>query len=448
MNRPFDDRSPQIGDVPTAVVIPALNEEQAIGHVIDAIPDWIGQIIVVDNGSTDRTGRVAADHGARVVYQPQRGYGAACLAGIEALGDCDVVAFCDGDHSDHPEAMGDLVDPIARGDADLVIGSRVRGLAQRGALSPVQRFGNWLANGLLRLIWRVESTDLGPFRAIRRTALTALAMDDRDYGWTVQMQARAARLGLRCVEVPTDYRRRIGTSKITGTLSGAAGAGTKILYTIFREAAADLRQRAVRRRPARVILFTRYPVAGKAKTRMISALGPQGAADLQRRLTEHVLARCAGLPVEVRYDGADRQTMAQWLGGDLRYRPQGDGDLGTRLHRAFHEAFGAGCDRVIAIGADCPAITARLLRQALRRLGDRDVVIGPADDGGYCLIGLQQACPQLFTAIDWGGARVFDQTMAAAARLGLTAWVLPRLDDVDRPDDLPTARRFLPVAAE
>ncbi len=216
-----------------AVIIPALNEEQAIGKVLNAVPAWADRVIVADNGSTDATAQVAHAHGATVVSEPQRGYGAACLAGIAALEEPDVVVFLDADHSDHPEEMARLVDPIATGEADLVIGSRVLGEREPGALPPQARWGNWLACTLIRWFWTVRYTDLGPFRAVRWDVLRELGMADRDYGWTVEMQIKAAQRGCRVREVPVSYRKRIGRSKVSGTLKGVVLAGTKILSTIF-----------------------------------------------------------------------------------------------------------------------------------------------------------------------------------------------------------------------
>ena len=219
-----------------AVVIPALDEEQAIGKVLRDIPEGASQVVVVDNGSRDRTAEVARGLGAEVVAEPRRGYGQACLTGIAQLDRPDIVVFLDGDYSDYPEEMSALVAPLLTGEADLVIGSRTLGQREKGALLPQARFGNWLSTLLIRLLFGVSFTDLGPFRALSFEALQRLAMQDRDFGWTVEMQVKAARLGLRAVEVPVRYRRRIGTSKITGTLSGTLRAGHKILWTIFRYA--------------------------------------------------------------------------------------------------------------------------------------------------------------------------------------------------------------------
>lgn len=216
------------------VVIPALNEARAIAKVIDAIPSWVDQVVVADNGSEDGTAHIARTLGATVVHQPDGAYGAACLAGIAALEPCDVVVFVDGDYSDFPGQMDRLVDPIARSEADLVIGSRSLGQCQRGALTPQQRFGNWLACFLINLFWGFKYSDLGPFRAIRADALKQINMQDRAFGWTVEMQLRALQENLRIREVPVDYRARIGHSKISGTLRGTILAGHAILGTIFR----------------------------------------------------------------------------------------------------------------------------------------------------------------------------------------------------------------------
>jgi glycosyltransferase involved in cell wall biosynthesis len=227
---------PRIG-----VLIPAHNEGKSIARVLAEIPAGLVQeVVVVDNASTDNTAAAARAAGATVVAEPRPGYGQACLAGLAyyaaqlAHQTPEIIVFLDGDHSDFPEEMPALLAPILSGTAELVIGSRALGQRERGALLPQQRFGNWLATWLLRLRYGGTHTDLGPFRAIRANALARLGMADTNYGWTVEMQVKAARLGLRVAEVPVRYRRRIGTSKISGTVRGTLGAGYKILWTIFK----------------------------------------------------------------------------------------------------------------------------------------------------------------------------------------------------------------------
>ncbi len=222
-----------------ACIIPALNEQDALPRVLRDIPRALVQrVIVADNGSTDRTAEVAREHGAEVIHEPERGYGAACLKALAHLAaePPDIVVFLDGDYSDHPGELPLLVNPIAAGDADMVIGSRARGLRERGALSPQQQVGNRIACTALRLLYRVRYTDLGPFRAIRWETLQALGMQDRNYGWTVEMQIKAARGGVAYHEVPVSYRQRIGVSKVSGTIRGSVGAGAKILWLLGRYA--------------------------------------------------------------------------------------------------------------------------------------------------------------------------------------------------------------------
>ena len=218
-----------------SIIIPEFNEESSIGLVLDALPqDKIHEIIVVNNNSNDDTARVAIEHGARVVEEPQKGYGSACLKGIDELNAPDIVVFLDGDFSDFPEEIVELVSPIEKEDADFVLGSRMILPESRRALLPQARYGNRLAVFLIKLFFNYSFTDLGPFRAIRYSSLMAIGMQDIDFGWTVEMQIKAVKNGLRIQELPVKYRERIGVSKITGTVSGTFKAGTKIIYTIFK----------------------------------------------------------------------------------------------------------------------------------------------------------------------------------------------------------------------
>lgn len=219
-----------------AVIIPALNEADGLRRALPALQRLaVGRIIVADNGSTDDTAAVARAHGATVILEPQRGYGAACQAGIAALTPRDeVVVFMDADASDDPDALPRLVEPILSGRADLVIGCRDPAQCESGALTLQQRWGNWLAGRLIRLRWGYGFRDLGPFRAIRRDSLTRLAMSDRAFGWTVEMQIRALQEKLRIVQIDVPYRRRVGKSKISGTIKGTLLAGYWILKTIAR----------------------------------------------------------------------------------------------------------------------------------------------------------------------------------------------------------------------
>jgi glycosyltransferase involved in cell wall biosynthesis len=219
-----------------SVVIPVFNERDSLPLVVADIPrELVSEIVVVDNGSTDGTGSIAAGLPVRVVREERRGYGSACLAGVAALaaGPPEAIVFLDGDYSDHPEELPRLLDALAAG-ADLVIGSRALGVRERGALLPQARFGNLLACFLIRVLTGHRYTDLGPFRAIRWDAYRRLGMRDTNFGWTCEMQVKAIREGLQTAEVPVSYRRRVGVSKITGTVAGTVRAGYKILWTIAR----------------------------------------------------------------------------------------------------------------------------------------------------------------------------------------------------------------------
>ncbi len=222
-----------------SVIIPAFNEAKSIGKVVSDIPGHlVNEVIVVNNASSDETTSRARQAGAAVLDEPEKGYGRACLRGIEYLKNQDsppdIVVFLDADYSDSPDEMEQLVKPIIQDDIDLVIGSRALGNCEKGAMLPQQIWGNRLATFLLKLLYGTEFSDLGPFRAVKFNKLLDLEMEDKNYGWTVEMQVKAAKQNLAFTEVPVSYKRRIGSSKVSGTLRGTAMAGYKILYTIFK----------------------------------------------------------------------------------------------------------------------------------------------------------------------------------------------------------------------
>ena len=220
------------------VLIPAYNEEGSIGKVIQDIPKSVRNVIVVNNNSKDNTRQVAEKAGAIVLDERVKGYGKACLTGMSYLANLDVepdiLVFLDGDYSDYPEQLDQIVEPILIQGYDMVIGSRAKGNRESGSMTLPQVFGNWLATSLMRLIYKTDYSDLGPFRAIKWDKLKGLGMVDQNYGWTIEMQIKAAKAGLKTTEVPVDYRKRIGVSKVSGTIKGVIGAGYKILWTIWR----------------------------------------------------------------------------------------------------------------------------------------------------------------------------------------------------------------------
>ena len=220
------------------VIIPAYNEEKSIPKVIAEIPDFVRHIVVPNNNSTDKTREVAEAAGAKVVFEPQKGYGKACLTAMDWIKkqeiQPDIVVFLDGDYSDYPEEMSDLVQPILEGKAELVIGSRALGMREKGSMTLPQVFGNWLATTMMKYMQGAKFSDLGPFRAIVWKKLLDLNMVDQNFGWTIEMQIKAHKSGLRYTEVPVNYRKRIGVSKVSGTVKGVIGAGYKIIFTIFR----------------------------------------------------------------------------------------------------------------------------------------------------------------------------------------------------------------------
>ncbi|MBL4604675.1 MAG: glycosyltransferase family 2 protein [Flavobacteriaceae bacterium] len=220
------------------VIIPAYNEEDSIANVVTDIPNIVDEIIVISNNSTDNTGENAVKAGATVLQEPRRGYGYACLKGMEYIANqskpADIIVFLDGDYSDYPEQLTEIIAPIVNDNIDFVIGSRIKRLREPGSMTPQQVFGNWLATFLMKLFFGAKYTDLGPFRAIKYNKLLQLQMGDKTYGWTIEMQLKAIKQQFSYVEIPVKYRNRIGVSKVSGTLKGTIFAGIKILSWIFK----------------------------------------------------------------------------------------------------------------------------------------------------------------------------------------------------------------------
>jgi rSAM/selenodomain-associated transferase 1 len=442
-----------------SVIIPALDEEQSIGAVIDAIPrDIVGEVIVVDGGSRDATVAVATARGARVSCEPLRGYGRACARGVsEARG--EVVVFLDADGAGDPADIRALVAPIANGAADLVLGSRLgpgRPEPIRSTGMPFhQRLGNRLAALLIRVRHGAPLTDLSPFRAVRRSTLLALPFEDLTFGWPTEMIVGAARAGLRIVEVPVAWRPRSGgRSKVSGTLRGTVLATTHILGVILGSrriapppAADGSRPSGPIRGAAAVVIMAKLPVPGRTKTRLCPPLTSAQAGELSEALLKDTVGLVSSLPgiemtVAVSPSSAVDE-MRHLLPGCARVFAVEGASLGDCLSGAMGRLFAEGLARVVALNADSPTLPAAYLEQAAELLESNDVVLGPAEDGGYYLIGLRRPEPRLFEGIAWSTNQVASQTLARAADLGLTVARLPVWYDVDTPAELERLREEL-----
>lgn len=222
------------------VIIPAYNEEASIGFVVREIPEIVSEIVVVSNNSSDKTIEVAKNAGATVLSENRKGYGYACLKGLEYISSQntkpDIIVFLDGDYSDYPDELTKLIEPVLNGNTDFVIGARVSGFREKNSMTPQQIFGNWLATFLMKLFFNAKFTDLGPFRAIKYQKLLALDMQDKTYGWTVEMQLKVLKQKMSYIEIPVHYKTRIGVSKVSGTVKGTVMAGIKIIGWIFKYA--------------------------------------------------------------------------------------------------------------------------------------------------------------------------------------------------------------------
>lgn len=467
-------------DIPAiAMVMPALNEEAAVGAqvralqthpVLAALP--IRRIIVVDNGSDDATAEVARAAGAEVVCEPRQGYGYACLAGVRAAEDCEILLLMDADGSDDLAGAARVAAMVARGEADLAMGSRALGKSERGALSLQQRVGNSIGARALRLLYGARVSDIGPVRAIRREALLRLEMREMAYGWSTEMLAKAARAGLRIMETPADYHRRAGgKSKVAGTLSGTVKASAHIIRTLWRyrgwqpTAGASTGLQTSTERPyasapmQRDALFivARLPVVGQTKTRLGRALSYEAAAALYAAFLRDLGKRFSDAAMRDGYDlywyyaAPDEYGEAEFAvcvpaGGRLMRQPARD--FAARLWHGFAELAARGYERIVVLGSDSPHIPADRVRAAFAALNTHDVALGPARDGGYYLLGQRRAWhtashaalwpADLFTGIQMSTATVCAETLARAEALGLRLAMLPTSFDVDEVSDLET----------
>ncbi len=445
-----------------AIVIPALNEEGAIGPLVRALQVHpalqtlpIAGIYVVDNGSTDGTAEAARMAGAEVVSEPRRGYGQACLAGVLRAAAADIILLMDGDGSDDLDGVARVAREVVETDADLVVGSRSRGHSERGALTPHQRAGNFVGSLVLRLVYGLKVSDLGPTRAIRRTALLRLKMSEMSYGWSTEMLAKAARAGLRVREVPVDYHRRsAGESKVAGTLSGSVTASIHILKTLARYRRWSPTSPPDRARQA-LFIVSRLPEPGKTKTRLGRAIGHDAAATLYTAFLRDLGARMTEASQRDSFDlfwycalppGRSLAEFAPLVpsGGELL--AQHDGAFGERLLAGFREVAARGYERIVVLGSDSPHVPSHRMAQAFHALETHDVVIGPAQDGGYYLLGERTPLCDCFSGIEMSTPRVFEETVAHLHAAGKSIALLSQTFDVDEFADLKTLRDALAAA--
>lgn len=440
-----------------AAVIPALDEADSIAGVVQGLRRQEalagGGIIVVDNGSTDGTGEAARGAGARVVREERRGYGRACLTGVLAA-DAEIVILLDADAADDPDDLPRVLGPVLSGEADLVVGSRKLGGREPGSMTWQQRFGNGLAAFLMRRIYGMHVTDMGPFRAIRRDKLLALEMAEMTYGWPVEMMVKSSRAGYRYREVPVRYRRRgAGVSKVGGTIRDSLRVGHRIILTTLRYARwtpgeHEPEARASGSEREAFYVIAKAPRPGFAKTRLGESIGHEEAVTLYRAFLRDLAARFSGSTHEPGWYVTPPDALPEMrplIGAPRTVLFQGEGDLTDRQRDLFRLAAERGEERVVLAGADSPTLDAGIVDEAFRRLGDHDLVLGATQDGGYYLIGMRDPggvlSRSVLDGVQMSTGSELDSLVEQARGSGLSVGWVQTLFDVDVVDDLQSLRQ-------
>lgn len=442
-----------------SVIIPTHNEAQAIGRVLADLPaDLTTEVIVVDSNSNDGTPEIAARMGARVVREPRRGYGRACLTGLAEASSPDVVVFLDGDYSDRPSELPMILGPIADGRADLTIGSRLRDRRCTDALPWHQVFGNRLAAGLIRLLYGVKITDLGPFRAGRADVLRSLGLEEMTYGWAVEMILKGALAGFRIVEVPVSYHppdreiedqrygeRHAGCCLVHSQLDRALlfpaskswGATTHIgPASLFMKPCSEV----VAPSSDRVlVIMAKAPRPGAVKTRLISSLSPEAVTDFYCCLFQDTLALARSLgdvDVAIMCPDSDLGELMQLAGNRASVLAQTGEGLAAGLTCVFAHFAASGPRRIIAFNSDSPHLPRSVLEEAFEKLAAHDVVVGPTQDGGYYLVGAKASRPALFANDGMGTTSALERLLTRARHLQLSVGFADSFYDIDVADDL------------
>jgi glycosyltransferase A (GT-A) superfamily protein (DUF2064 family) len=411
-------------------VIPAFNEEANIGRVVRELRQtMIDRVIVVDGASEDGTVDEAVLAGAEVVVEPRKGYGIACVTGIRAAGDARAIVFLDGDGSDEAPSADKLIEPVVYGEAHLTLGRRHTSRAEPGAIAPAAVFGNALASVLIRGLYGSSVHDLAPFKVVRGDVARSIDFRQRTYGWTTELIVTAARRRLRIKEVDVRYRRRgSGVSKVSGTVRGSVLAGISILSTIRTPVA-----------KSRLIIVAKAPVPGIAKTRIAATIGETNAADLAKAFLEDTIGLCRlipGVSLGILCPDTHQQRILTTLFPEIPIETQCSPGLFAGLEETLNHSLDLGFDRTVIVNSDSPTLPPDLLREAFRALQASDLVFGPADDGGYFLVGSSRRITEGIVDGEGCPSDILHRTIDRAKRSGLNVALTGTWFDVDTESDL------------